>query len=234
MVGLADGLKRSVGAAEQLAAIGLELGSHPADAAEVDGGEAEIQPLLAPFGLDGQAAAGGGADRLDQIGYGLLAARQRRIPHLHDPIARLQAGKGGGLAGLNAGHQDARGGAEARRDPHHHPLGHEHGPGQEQVGDHAGGNHQGPLVQGPVAQQVGVVGGEGAVLVVVGEGHVAPQGDSPQGIDHTAPRALQQGRAEAHREAAHPDSLPGGRQKVARFMDHDQPRQDRQCGENSH
>ena len=107
-------------------------------------------------------------------------------------------------------------------------------PGQQQVGDHPGGDHEGPLRQGTVAQQIGIIGRNGAVLVVVGEGHEPTEGNGPQGEEHPAPAPLDQGGAEADREAADPDALPGGGEEVAGLMHQDQPSQDRQCGQDAH
>jgi 3-oxoacyl-[acyl-carrier-protein] synthase III len=76
--------------------------------------------------------------------------------------------------------------------------------------------------------------GDGAGVVVVGEGHEAAQRDGPQGKLHAAALAFQQHRPEADREAAHADALPGGGKEVAGLMHHDQARQDRQCRENTH
>ena len=88
--------------------------------------------------------------------------------------------------------------------------------------------------QRTVAQQIGVRGGDGAVLVVIREGDEAAERYGAQGIEHAVASPLQQGRPEADREAADTDALPAGCQEMAALVHHDQPRQDRQCRENSH
>ena len=198
------------------------------------GGEGQLQQGAVAVGLQAQGAAGGVLDALHQGHHRVLAAGHGGAVDRHDAIAGLQAGAVGRLAGLHGGHHHTGGGAEARGDAEHQALGQQHAPGQQQVGDHAGGDHQGPLGQGPVAHQVGIVGGDAAVVLVVGEGHEAAQGDGPQGEQDAAALPLDQGGPEADREATDPDALPGGCEEVAGLVHHDQARQDRQRRQYTH
>lgn len=198
------------------------------------GGEAEAAEGSVALGLKLEGVGRRSLDAAHQIGHGGLAAGQPLALDADDPIARHQASGGGGLAWRHAGDQYTRAGAVAGGNSHKRPLGQQHGESEQQVGEHAGGNHQAPLVQGAVAQQIGVIRWNLAVLVVIGEGDEAAQGDRPQGELHTTAAPLQQHRAKAHREATYPNALPGGSKKVAGFVNHDQASQDCQCGENTH
>ena len=234
MAGLPHGFKRALGRPEGFSAIGLELGADATHPAQIAGGEFELELLAIPFCQQRQGALWRSFDGAHQIGDGVLAAGELLAGQGQDAIACFEASGLCGLVGLHGRYQHPRGGAESRGNPHQVALGDQYGPGEQQVGEHAGGNHQGPLGQGAVAQQVGVVLGNRAVFVVIGEGHKAPQGDGPQGKLHAAPLALEQHRAKADGKAAHPNALPRGGKEVAGFVHYHQSRQDRQCGQNPH
>ena len=196
--------------------------------------QGKLQGPTGPLGLEQQGLTGGAADALDKVGNGLLTAAQGHGIDADNPISGPQADAGGGLARHHPTDQHPRRGRYARRNPHHQPLAQQHGIGQQQVGDDAGGNHQGPLVQRAVAQQVGIIGGIGAVVVFIGKGDEAPQGNGPQGKQHPLDALLQQHGPETDGKATDADALPGGSQEMARLMHDDQAGQDRQRGENTH
>lgn len=97
---------------------------------------------------------------------------------------------------------------------------------KSEIGGDPGGDDEDAVGHGPVPEEIGVVGGDGAMGIIgVGEGNEAAEGESAEGVLDAGgagggDEAGEDG-AEADGELADADALEGGGEEVAGFVHDD-------------
>lgn len=135
-------------------------------------------------------------------------------------VAGAEAVACGGRSGAHLGHeQPGHRLLNGEADGEH--LGEDDQVREDDVGGDAGGDDEDAIEDGAVLEEVGVVGGDVAVGVIVGEPDEATEGEGAEGILDAASDEAGEHRAEADGELADADALECGGQEVAALVDED-------------
>lgn len=85
-----------------------------------------------------------------------------------------------------------------------------------------------------VTQQIGIIGRDRAVLIVIGEGNETAQRQQSERIGDSPTLSLDQSGAKTDGKAANADPLHRGRQKMSCFMNNDEQSEHQKGGQYVH